>query len=124
MILLTFFDTPNQKSLIWRFQFAVPEHSPHPVGLGGLVVENERNFVTYRSYLNTGVYIDHRNLLVPDELIFSYELQKDSQTDLPGEDQKRHYDTTFVPLRDIKEYTECNYLNSPTTVYTFDLSTG
>ena len=31
MILLTFFDTPNQKSLIWRFQFAVPEHIPHPV---------------------------------------------------------------------------------------------
>ena len=30
MILLTFFDNPNQKSLIWRFQFAVPEHSPHP----------------------------------------------------------------------------------------------
>ena len=26
-----FFDTPNQKSLIWRFQFAVPEHIPHPV---------------------------------------------------------------------------------------------
>ena len=31
MILLTFFDTPNQKSLIRRFQFAVPEHIPHPV---------------------------------------------------------------------------------------------
>ena len=31
MILLTFFDTPNQKSLIWRFQFAVPEHIAHPV---------------------------------------------------------------------------------------------
>ena len=31
MILLTFFDTPNQKSLTWRFQFAIPEHSPHPV---------------------------------------------------------------------------------------------
>ena len=31
MVLLTFFDTPNQKSLIWRFQFAVMEHIFHPV---------------------------------------------------------------------------------------------
>ena len=26
-----FFDTPNQKSLIWRFQFSVPINNPHPV---------------------------------------------------------------------------------------------
>ena len=44
LISLTFFDIPNQKSVIQKFPFAVPIHIPHPV----LATKNTNILIDYK----------------------------------------------------------------------------